>query len=54
MLPRPAVERITVLVLILTSVLAACERKADAEVHADKLQPRNGPSAVVPVLGIRG
>ena len=54
MLSRPTPERIAVLVLILTTVLAACERKADAEIRVDKPRLRGGPSPVVPVLGIRG
>lgn len=54
MLPRPTSERLVVLVLILTTVAAACDRKTNKEVRAEKAHPYQGPSAVVPVLGIRG
>lgn len=54
--PRPAQERLAILVLIVVSVVAACDRRQDDGAKAKTATPRPGGTLppVVPALGIRG
>lgn len=54
--PRPAQERLAILVLIVVSVVAACDRKHEDATKAKAATPRPGGTLppVVPALGIRG
>lgn len=54
--PNATPERLVVLVLILATVAAACERKQESDTGAKTVLPEHGNRlpAVVPALGIRG
>lgn len=54
--PSPTQERLAILVLIVVSVVAVCDRKHEDPVKAKAATPRPGGTlpAVVPALGIRG
>lgn len=54
--PRPTQERLAILVLIVVSVVAACDCKHDDLVKAKAATRRPGGTLppVVPALGIRG
>lgn len=56
MAQSPTPERLVVMVLILATVVAACERKSESPTKAKTVTPRPGNRlpAVVPALGIRG
>jgi hypothetical protein len=54
--PRPTPDRLAILVLIVVSVVAACDRKHDDGSKVKAATPRPGGTLppVVPALGIRG
>lgn len=57
MSPRPTPDRLAILVLVVVSVVAACDRRHDDGSKAKAVTPQPGGGAlppVVPALGIRG
>ena len=53
---RPTPDRLAILVLVVATVVAACERQHDHEAKAKAAEPGQGGQLppVVPALGIRG